>query len=89
MPYGPVTMGILDRFRLDDRVAVITGASSGLGAVFATALAEAGADVVLGARRTEKLEDTRRPSRRSVAAWSPWAPTSPSPRTAARWWTPG
>ncbi|GAA4802639.1 SDR family NAD(P)-dependent oxidoreductase [Actinomycetospora chlora] len=60
MPYGPVTMGILDRFRLDDRVAVITGASSGLGAVFATALAEAGADVVLGARRTEKLEDTRK-----------------------------
>ncbi|MDD7937133.1 glucose 1-dehydrogenase [Actinomycetospora lutea] len=53
-------MGILDRFRLDDRVAVITGASSGLGVVFATALAEAGADVVLGARRTEKLEDTRR-----------------------------
>ena len=53
-------MGILDRFRLDDRVAVITGASSGLGAVFATALAEAGADVVLGARRTEKLEDTRK-----------------------------
>ena len=59
MPYGPVTMGILDRFRLDGRVAVITGASSGLGAVFATALAEAGADVVLGARRAEKLEDTR------------------------------
>ncbi|MEJ2887092.1 SDR family NAD(P)-dependent oxidoreductase [Actinomycetospora aeridis] len=53
-------MGILDRFRLDDRVAVITGASSGLGVVFATALAEAGADVVLGARRTEKLEDTRK-----------------------------
>ncbi|MDD7964960.1 SDR family NAD(P)-dependent oxidoreductase [Actinomycetospora lemnae] len=53
-------MGILDRFRLDDRVAVITGASSGLGVVFATALAEAGADVVLGARRAEKLEDTRK-----------------------------
>lgn len=52
-------VGILDRFRLDDRVAVITGASSGLGVVFARALAEAGADVVLGARRTEKLEDTR------------------------------
>jgi len=60
VPYGPVAMGILDRFRLDDRVAVITGASSGLGAVFATALAEAGADVALGARRTEKLEQTRR-----------------------------
>src|SRR4051794_13418161 len=59
VPYGPVTMGILDRFRLDDRVAVITGASSGLGAVFATALAEAGADVVLGARRTDRLDETR------------------------------
>ena len=52
-------MGILDRFRLDDRVAVVTGASSGLGAVFARTLAEAGADVVLGARRIEKLDDTR------------------------------
>ncbi|MDT7745376.1 MAG: hypothetical protein QOE59_4454, partial [Actinomycetota bacterium] len=49
-------MGILDRFRLDDRVAVVTGASSGLGAVFARTLAEAGADVVLGARRIEKLD---------------------------------
>lgn len=52
-------MGVLDRFRLDDRVAVVTGASSGLGASFAVALAEAGADVVLGARRAEKLEEVR------------------------------
>ncbi|MFD9789371.1 SDR family NAD(P)-dependent oxidoreductase [Streptomyces sp. NPDC059070] len=50
---------VLDRFRLDDRVAVVTGASSGLGIAFATALAEAGADVVLGARRVEKLEAVR------------------------------
>ncbi|CAM5228264.1 glucose 1-dehydrogenase [Streptomyces xanthochromogenes] len=52
-------MSVLDRFRLDGRVAVVTGASSGLGVAFATALAEAGADVVLGARRTQKLEAVR------------------------------
>ncbi|KZS74348.1 short-chain dehydrogenase [Mycobacterium kansasii] len=52
-------MRILDRFRLDDRVAIITGASSGLGVTFAQALAEAGADVVLGARREDRLAGTR------------------------------
>ena len=51
-------MPILDRFRLDGKVAIVTGASSGLGVAFAQALAEAGADVVLGARRVEKLKDT-------------------------------
>ena len=50
---------ILDRFRLDGKVAIVTGASSGLGVAFATALAEAGADVVLAARRPDRLEQTR------------------------------
>jgi NAD(P)-dependent dehydrogenase (short-subunit alcohol dehydrogenase family) len=50
---------LADRFRLDGKVAVVTGASSGLGVGFAKALAGAGADVVLGARRAEALEATR------------------------------
>ncbi len=51
-------MGVLDLFRLDGKVAVITGASSGLGVAFAQAFAEAGADVVLGARRVDRLGET-------------------------------
>ena len=42
---------------LQDRVAIVTGASSGLGARFATVLAEAGAQVVAAARRLERLEE--------------------------------
>ncbi|HVW81814.1 MAG TPA: glucose 1-dehydrogenase [Mycobacteriales bacterium] len=52
-------MGVLDRFSLAGKVAVVTGASSGLGVAFAQALAEAGADVALGARRVERLAATR------------------------------
>lgn len=53
-------MTITDMYRVDGKVAVVTGASSGLGVAFAQALAEAGADVALGARRVERLADTAR-----------------------------
>jgi NADP-dependent 3-hydroxy acid dehydrogenase YdfG len=44
-------MAILDRFRIDDRVAIVTGASSGLGVAFAAARAESQVCTHLGARR--------------------------------------
>ena len=46
-------------FSLTGKVAIVTGASSGLGVAFAQALAEAGCDVALGARRLDKLRATR------------------------------
>ncbi|MCR6030081.1 glucose 1-dehydrogenase [Nocardioides sp. zg-579] len=48
----------VDSFRLDGKVAIITGASSGLGAAFAVGFARAGADIVICARRTDKLAET-------------------------------
>lgn len=52
------TDGVLDLFDLSGRVAIVTGAGSGLGAGFARALAEAGADVVIAGRRPGPLEAT-------------------------------
>jgi NADP-dependent 3-hydroxy acid dehydrogenase YdfG len=59
VPIGTVR-GAVDpfaQFRLDGKVALVTGASSGLGARFARVLDGAGARVVLVARRRERLEE--------------------------------
>lgn len=53
---GPAS-GFMSRFRLDGQVAVVTAAGRGIGAAIATAYAEAGADVVIGARTEADLVD--------------------------------
>ncbi len=49
-------MAVLDLFKLNGKFGIVTGVSSGLGIAFATALAEAGADLVVCARREDKLK---------------------------------
>src|SRR5260221_13584174 len=50
---------VLDRFRLDGKTALVTGASSGIGRAIAEAVAAAGASVVLCARRESALDEAR------------------------------
>ena len=51
-------MSLLDQFRLDGKAAVVTGSGQGIGRAIAWALADAGADVVINARRRGDCEET-------------------------------
>jgi len=51
-------MSVLDKLRLTDKVAIMTGAGRGLGRVMALALAEAGADIVAAARTQAQIDET-------------------------------
>ena len=55
---------LLDRFRLDGKVAVVTGAGRGIGQGCALAFAEVGANVVVAARTKEQVEATAEQARR-------------------------
>src|SRR4051794_32389965 len=54
---------LIDRFRLDGKVAVVTGAGRGIGAGCALAFAEQGANVVVAARTREQVEATAEQAR--------------------------
>jgi len=55
---SPSPMALLDRYRMDDQVAIITGAGRGIGQAIALAFAEMGADVVCAARTDSEIEET-------------------------------
>jgi NAD(P)-dependent dehydrogenase (short-subunit alcohol dehydrogenase family) len=74
----------LDQFRPDGRVAIVTGACSGLGVGFAQAVAQAGADLVLVVLREVDWRTPASLSKPKAGARSPSGPTSAIPATATR-----
>ena len=64
-------MGVLDLFKLDGKVAVITGAGKGIGRGIALALADAGADIAVASRSKDELDrvvkEVQERGRRAIA----------------------
>ncbi|MFM7409313.1 MAG: SDR family NAD(P)-dependent oxidoreductase, partial [Actinomycetota bacterium] len=56
-PVAPADANVMDLFRMDGMVAVVTGAGRGIGRGIALAFADAGATVVLTARREHELDE--------------------------------
>ena len=65
---------ILDLFRLDGQVAIVTGSGRGIGAATAIAFADAGADVVISARTQAQMEETAEKVRAREASARSWFP---------------
>ena len=63
---------ILDRFRINDRVAIVTGGSKGIGRGIARAFCEAGADVVISSRNADDLEKTAAEIRKDTGRNLAW-----------------
>ena len=68
---------VLDRFRIDGKVALVTGGARGLGRAIAEALASAGADVALSARQLENAQRAAEVIARTTGQEGPrrWPPT--------------
>ncbi|CAA9216923.1 MAG: hypothetical protein AVDCRST_MAG93-273 [uncultured Chloroflexia bacterium] len=71
--------------RLNDKVAVVTGASSGIGEATVRALSSEGATVVAGARRKERLDGLVEKVSRKAGRLSPWSATSPTSGRPTPW----
>ena len=83
MPFAAM---LLDRFRLDGKVAIVTGAGRGIGRGCALAFAEQGAHVVCAARTPEQIDETAGASRAlAAAARSRCRATSTSARSSSTW----